>query len=79
MLTTYSIARISSRKALSCCDLPANRSLACVFLQLLAYRRREHDPGPQLAGLPAPLRRLILHMIQLEPGDELRGSHCQVP
>jgi hypothetical protein len=37
--------------------------------QLLAYRRREHDPGPQLAGLQPPLRRLILHMIQLEPGD----------
>ena len=40
--------------------------------QLLAYRRREHDPGPQLAGLQPPLRRLILHMIQLEPGDRLR-------
>jgi hypothetical protein len=38
-------------------------------LQLLAYRRREHDPGPQLAGIQPPLRRLILHMIQLEPGD----------
>lgn len=41
-------------------------------LQLLAYRRREHDPGPHLAGVQPPLRRLILHMIQLEPGTWLK-------
>lgn len=43
--------------------------------QLLAYRRREHDSGPQLAGLQPPLRRLILHMIQLEPGGWRMWTH----
>ena len=47
--------------------------------QLLAYRRREHDPGPQLAGLQPPLRRLILHMIQLEPGDWRCGHSLCYP
>lgn len=43
---------------------------SCVA-QLLSYRRGEHDPAPQLAGLPQQLRRMILHMIQLDPGAQL--------
>ena len=39
--------------------------------QLLAYRRGEHHPGPRLAALPETLQRLILHMIQLQPGARL--------
>lgn len=37
--------------------------------QLLAYRNGKLDPAGQLADLPDTLRELILHMIQLDPGD----------
>lgn len=39
-----------------------------VRAQLLAYRRGELDPAPQLVALPTPLQELVLHMIQLAPG-----------
>ncbi|KAF3791532.1 putative serine/threonine-protein kinase [Nymphaea thermarum] len=39
--------------------------------QLLAYRRGQYDPGPYLEKIPETgIRRMILHMIQLDP--ELR-------
>ena len=52
--------------------------LSCVA-QLLSYRRGEHDPASQLTGLPPQLRRMILHMIQLDPGAQLASPPATVP
>ena len=38
--------------------------------QLLSYRRVEYDPSSDLSQVDTPIRQLILHMIQLEPGED---------
>ena len=38
------------------------------FWQLLAYRRGEHTPEPDLAAIDPAFREVILHMTQLDPG-----------
>ena len=40
-------------------------------MQLLAFREGMHDPQGAVAQLPEPLRKLILHMTQRDP-----GAHC---
>ncbi|BDA42626.1 probable phosphoinositide 3-kinase regulatory subunit 4 [Coccomyxa sp. Obi] len=39
--------------------------------KLLSYRRGEYDPSSNVSQVEAPIRKLILHMIQLEPGKRL--------
>lgn len=46
---------------------------ACACLQLLSYRRGEYDLSSDLAQVDAPIRQLILHMIQLDPGEPPPG------
>jgi phosphoinositide-3-kinase regulatory subunit 4 len=36
--------------------------------QLLAYRRKQYDPTPLLAGLAPDIRAMVSHMLQQEPG-----------
>ena len=36
--------------------------------QLLAYRRGEHTPEPDLVAIDPAFREVILHMTQLDPG-----------
>ncbi len=48
--------------------------------QLLAYRRRQYDPAPLLAGLDPDVRELVAHMLQLEPGGRrLHGPGALPP
>jgi phosphoinositide-3-kinase regulatory subunit 4 len=43
--------------------------------QLLAYRRGQHDPSQHLEKIPDPgIRKMILHMIQLEPEARLSAE-----
>ncbi|KAJ7973771.1 Kinase family protein [Quillaja saponaria] len=43
--------------------------------QLLAYRRGQYDPSQHLEKIPDPgIRRLILHMIKLEPESRLSAE-----
>lgn len=43
--------------------------------QLLAYRRGQHDPSPLLEKIPdLGIRRMILHMIQLDPDSRLSAE-----
>lgn len=43
----------------------------CV-MQLLSYRRGEFDPLGDLAQIEPPMQQLIMHMIQLQPGEFLQ-------
>ncbi|ESQ54300.1 hypothetical protein EUTSA_v10024212mg [Eutrema salsugineum] len=44
--------------------------------QLLAYRRGQHDPSQHLEKIPDPgIRKMILHMIQLEPEARLSAEN----
>ena len=47
---------------------PGSKGLLC-SPQLLSYRRAEYDPSSDLSQVDTPIRQLILHMIQLDPGD----------
>ena len=40
-------------------------------MQLLSYRRGEYDPLGELAQIEFPMQHLIMHMIQLLPGDQV--------
>jgi hypothetical protein len=41
--------------------------------QLLAYRRKQYDPAPLLAGLAPDIRDMVAHMLQQDPGGWPRG------
>ena len=67
-------------------DPVASKTASKASLQLLAYRGGMYDPQEAVAQLPEPLRKLILHMTQRDPGVHLAihphglmtAARCQV-
>ena len=53
-------------------------------VQLLSYREGSYDPQEALGGLAPPMRALVLHMIQLDPGQAVHWpsgtpAGCRLP